>query len=40
LEEEWANAGYGVSDGDDNLWLGVDDEEDITLDKDLDEEDN
>lgn len=38
LEEEWADAGFGSSDGDDDLWLEVDNEEDIPEDIGLDGE--
>ncbi len=39
LEEEWADAGYGASDEDDDLWLEIDDGEDIPEIIDLDKED-
>lgn len=39
LEEEWADAGFGSSDGDDDLWLDVDNEDDIPGDINIDAED-
>ena len=40
LEEEWAEAGFGAGEEDDELWLGVDGEEDIPMDIELDEEED